>query len=167
MCQLCALNTISKSSRWPKPLESLIPDLTLLVSTAHTTLATHQTTSAAPSTTKDKKISAPSTTITITPAAKHSPLLPTLRDINTLLELLEEERVKWWQSKSSERKFWRETYQEDKLTGINVVNNKTVEMIESLMAKLGTFCRWTLGMKDGVEGLEDGEIEKKDAKMEG
>jgi hypothetical protein len=167
MCQLCALNTISKSSRWPKPLESLVSDLGLLISTAHITLTTSKSTSAATPAKEDKKISAPSTTINITPVVKHSPLLPTLRDINTLLELLEEERVKWWQSKSSERKFWRETFQEDKLTGINVVNNKTVEMIEGLKAKLGTFCRWSLGMKEGIEGLEDGEIEKKDVKMEG
>jgi hypothetical protein len=167
MCQLCALNTISKSSRWPKPLEPLVSDLTLLVNTAHSTLTTSKSTSTAASAKEDKKISAQSTTINITPATKHSPLLPTLRDINTLLELLEDERVKWWQSKSSERKCWRETYQEDKLTGINVVNNKTVEMIEGLKAKRGTFCRWTLGMKDGVEGLEDGETEKKDVKMEG
>jgi hypothetical protein len=167
MCQLCALNTISKSSRWPKPLEPLVSDLTLLVNTAHTTLTTSKSTPTTTPAKEDETISAPSTTINITPATKHSPLLPTLRDINTLLELLEDERVKWWQSKSSERKFWRETYQEDKLTGINVVNNKTVEMIEGLKAKLGTFCRWTLGLKDGVEGLEDGETGKKDVKMEG
>jgi hypothetical protein len=166
MCQPCALDTISKSSRWPKPLEPLISDLTLLVSTTHTTLTTFKSTSSATPAKEDKKISAPSTTINITPAAQLSPLLPTLRDINTLLELLEEERVKWWQPKSSERKFWRETYQEDRLTGINVVNNKTLEMIEGLKARLGTFCRWTLGMKDGVEGLENGETEKKDVKME-
>jgi hypothetical protein len=39
-------------------------------------------------------------------------------------------------------------------------------MIENPKAKLGTFCRWTLGMEDGVEGLEVGEKEKKDVKME-
>jgi hypothetical protein len=122
MCQLCALNTISKSSRWPKPLEPLVSDLALLISTAHATFTTSKPTSAAATATKDKKISASSTTITTTTAAKHSPLFPTLRDINTLLELLEEERVKWWQAKSSERKFWRETYQEDKLTSIDIVN---------------------------------------------
>jgi hypothetical protein len=46
-----------------------------------------------------------------------------------------------------------------------VVNNKTVEMIETLRAKLGLFCRWSLGMEDGVEGL--GAEKDRDVKMEG
>jgi hypothetical protein len=164
MCQLCALTTITKSSRWPKPLEPLISDLYLLINTAHTTLTVPKATSA-----HDAKQTPSSTntttkiTITTTTASKH-PLLPTLHDINTLLELLEDERVQWWQAKAAERKFWRETYQEDKITGINVVNNKTVEMIEGLKAKLGGFCRWSLGLEDGVEGLGE---ERKDVKMEG
>lgn len=48
-----------------------------------------------------------------------------------------------------------------------MVNNKTVEMIEGLKAKLGGFCRWTLGMMDGVEGLGGGEKKEEDVKMEG
>jgi len=47
-----------------------------------------------------------------------------------------------------------------------VVNNKTVEMIEGLKAKLGTFCRWSLGLVDGVEGLGGAEKDG-DVKMEG
>lgn len=57
--------------------------------------------------------------------------------------------------------------QEDKVTKINVINNKTVEMIESLKARLGTFCRWSLGMEDGLEGLDEVKMEGKDVKMEG
>ena len=163
MCQLCTLSTISTSSRWPKPLEPLISDLSLLITTAHSVLSTHKLNSAAPGT-QDKKPPTHSTSITITTAPKPSPLIPTLRDINTLLEVLEDERLKWWQAKASERKFWRETYQEDKLTKINVVNNKTTEMIENLKAKLGLFCRWSLGMEDGVEGL--GGEKDRDVKME-
>ncbi|KAG9563268.1 hypothetical protein KCU71_g3933, partial [Aureobasidium melanogenum] len=171
MCQLCVLNTVSQSSRWPKPLESLISDLHFLVNTAHFEFNSYN-----PSTTSDtneKLHSIPSTTstttITITKTATNPPtttkssLLTTLRDIKTLLELLEEERIQWWNGKAKERKYWRETYQEDKITKINVVNNKTVEMIESLKARLGTFCRWSLGLEDGVEGLDGAEKEAKDA----
>jgi hypothetical protein len=163
MCQLCALTTITKSSRWPKPLEPLISDLCLLINTAHTTLTVPKANSSAHDT-KQKPSTTTKISITTTTTASKHPLLPTLHDINTLLELLEDERVQWWQAKAAERKFWRETYQEDKITGINVVNNKTVEMIEGLKAKLGGFCRWSLGLEDGVEGLGE---ERKDVKMEG
>ena len=178
MCQLCVLSTISRSSRWPKPLEPLISDLQLLVNTAHSEFSHHNPSTA--SGTKDKAHSVVSTTsttttITSTPAKNaRSSLLSTLRDIKTLLELLEEERTTWWDNKAKERKFWRETYQEDKITKINVVNNKTVEVIEGLRARLGTFCRWSLGLEDGVEGLDgiDKEsngvkVESKDVEMEG
>lgn len=47
-------------------------------------------------------------------------------------------------------------------------------MIEGLRARLGTFCRWSLGLEDGVEGLDgiDKEsngvkVESKDVEMEG
>lgn len=167
MCQLCTLNTISTSSRWPKPLEPLISDLSLLITTAHSVLSTHKLNSAAPGTKVKNTSTTPALKITMTTVPKQpSTVIPTLRDINTLLELLEDERVKWWQAKASERKFWRETYQEDKLTKINVVNNKTTEMIETLKAKLGLFCRWTLGLEDGVEGLGGAEKDR-DVKMEG
>ncbi|CAD0083964.1 unnamed protein product [Aureobasidium vineae] len=167
MCQLCVLNTISQSSRWPKPLEPLISDLHLLVTTAHTELRVHKT-SAVTSATQDTK---PSTTSTITITKAHprtnSSLFTTLRDIKPLLELLEDERANWWNNKANERKHWRETYQEDKITKINVVNNKTVEMIEGCKARLGTFCRWSLGLEEGVEGLDEIEEEGKEVKMEG
>lgn len=167
MCQLCSLNTISTSFRWPKPLEPFISDLGLLVTTAHSELSTHKHNSALPCAADKKPPTTSRPTITITAAPKPSLLVPTLRDINTLLEVLEEERLKWWQAKAPKRKFWRETYQEDKITKINVVNNKTVEMIEGLKARLGGFCRWSLGMVDGIEGLGAGEKEKEDVKMEG
>ncbi|KAH0284896.1 hypothetical protein M436DRAFT_52817 [Aureobasidium namibiae CBS 147.97] len=169
MCQLCSLNTISTSSRWPKALEPLISDLSLLVTTAHTELNCPPKNSAA-SSAEEKNPSSLSTTtkITITTTAQQKPslLIPTLRDISTLLEVLEDERAQWWQAKAPERKFWRETCQEEKLTKINVVNNKTVEMIEEFKAKLGIFCRWSLGLVDGVEGLGGGEKDG-DVKMEG
>ncbi|KAH0384614.1 hypothetical protein KCU92_g4350, partial [Aureobasidium melanogenum] len=174
MCQLCVLNTITQSSRWPKPLESLISDLHLLVTTAHSEFNSYNVSPTSDTSDKLHSIqSTTTTTITITKTAKNpstttkSSLLTTLRDIKTLLELLEEERIKWWNGKAKERKHWRETYQEDKITKINVVNNKTVEMIESLKARLGTFCRWSLGLEDGVEGLDGVEKERKDVKMEG
>ncbi|KAG9717399.1 hypothetical protein KCU73_g15379, partial [Aureobasidium melanogenum] len=149
--------------------------LHLLVTTAHSEFNSNNPSTT--SDTNDKLRSIPSTTstttITITKTARNpstttkSSLLTTLRDIKTLLELLEEERIQWWNVKAKERKHWRETYQEDKITKINVVNNKTVEMIESLNARLGTFCRWSLGLEDGVEGLDGLEKERKDVKMEG
>lgn len=173
MCQLCILITISQNSRWPKPLEPLVSDLHLLVTTAHSEFAFSK-----PSTTPDTKANSysnppttsTSTTITITstPAQNtKSSLLTTLREIKTLLEVLEEERTTWWDNKAKERKFWRETYQEDKITKINVVNNKTVDMIEGLKARLGTFCRWSLGLEDGVEGSDGVEKEGGGVKMEG
>jgi len=48
-----------------------------------------------------------------------------------------------------------------------VVNNKTVEMIEGLKARLGGFCRWSLGLVHGVEGLGGGAEKDGDVKMEG
>jgi hypothetical protein len=95
MCQLCALGTISKSSRWPKPLESLVSDLSLLINTVHSTLSTAPKTTAAAPDTKQKPSTKTTTKITITTTTatpKPSPLLPTLHDINTLLELLEDEK---------------------------------------------------------------------------
>ncbi|KAH0360698.1 hypothetical protein KCU65_g9232, partial [Aureobasidium melanogenum] len=164
MCQLCVLSTISQSSRWPKPLEPLISDLHLLVNTAHSEFGRYK-----PSTPPDTRINTCSTiTITVaTTPSQTTTFFSTLRDVKTLLELLEEERTTWWNGKAKERQYWRETYQEDKITKINVVNNQTVEMIESLKARLGTFCRWSLGLEDGVEGLDGIEKEGKDVKMEG
>lgn len=100
MCQLCVLNNISQSSRWPKPLESLIFDLQLLVNTAHLESVRYK-----PFTIEDAKdkatSTAPTTTTKITITSNSSQttkpsLLTTLRDIKTLLELLEEERTTWW-----------------------------------------------------------------------
>ncbi|CAD0093527.1 unnamed protein product [Aureobasidium mustum] len=171
MCQLCVLNTISQNSRWPKPLEPLISDLHFLVTTAHSEFACYN-----PSTTPDTKDNSHSSAINhiyhhhnhiYSSKNTKTSLLTTLRDIKTLLEVLEEERVTWWDNKAKERKFWRETYQEDKITKINVVNNKTVEMIEGLKARLGTFCRWSLGLEDGVEGLDGVEKEGGGVKAEG
>ncbi|KAG9692036.1 hypothetical protein KCU95_g8418, partial [Aureobasidium melanogenum] len=171
MCQLCVLNTISQSSRWPKPLEPLISDLHLLVNTAHSEFSRYSPFTTSSTTAKLHSTIIVTTTTTPNPATA---ILSTLRDIKTLLELLEDERTTWWNGKAKERQYWRETYQEDKITKINVVNNKTVEMIEGLKARLGTFCRWSLGLEDGVEGLdgvekENGgvEMEGKDVQMEG
>ncbi|KAH0336130.1 hypothetical protein KCU81_g8724, partial [Aureobasidium melanogenum] len=171
MCQLCVLNTISQSSRWPKPLEPLISDLHLLVNTAHSEFSRYKPFTPLSTTAKLHSSIIVTTTTTPNPATA---LLSTLRDIKTLLELLEDERTTWWSGKAKERQYWREAYQEDKITKINVVNNKTIEMIEGLKARLGTFCRWSLGLEDGVEGLdgvekENGgvEMEGKDVQMEG
>lgn len=44
------------------------------------------------------------------------------------------------------------------------INNATRERIEAMKAKVGMFCRWSLGLEGGVEGLpesgglEDGEV---------
>ncbi|KAG9943535.1 hypothetical protein KCU85_g8604, partial [Aureobasidium melanogenum] len=166
MCQLCVLNTISQGSRWPKPLEPLISDLHLLINTAHSEFSRYK-----PSTTSSTTAKLRSTTTITTTAlpalTTETFLLTTIRDIKTLLELLEEERTSWWSGKAKERQYWRETYQEDKITKINVVNNKTVEMIEGLKARLGTFCRWSLGLEDGVEGLDGVEKENGGIEMEG
>ncbi|THW96639.1 hypothetical protein D6D15_00875 [Aureobasidium pullulans] len=173
MCQLCVLNSIARGERWPKPLEPHISDLNLLVSTAHTELLTYQSCSTSSSITKENKpttISKITITTTTTPKeAARQKLLTTLRGIQTLLELLAEERESWWEGKAKERKFWRETYQGGKITRINVVNNKTGEMIDGLKARLGTFCRWSLGFEDGVEGLNEDRVAKVegDVKMEG
>ncbi|KAG9581638.1 hypothetical protein KCU77_g13146, partial [Aureobasidium melanogenum] len=129
MCQLCVFNTISQSSRWPKPLEPLISDLPLLVNTTNSEFNSIKPSTAEDTSDKLHLIpSTTSTTITIIKTATNSTattrtsLLTTLRDIKTLLELLDEERIKWWNAKAKERKYWRETYQQDKITKINVVN---------------------------------------------
>lgn len=150
----------------------------LLVNTTHSEFSRYKPRAAPDTTVKAHSTTSTTSTITITTTTTASPaktsIFPTLRDIKTLLEFLEEERTTWWNGKAKERQYWRETYQEDKITKINVVNNKTVEMIESLKARLGTFCRWSLGLEDGVEGLDgvvkeskDIKIEDKDMKMEG
>lgn len=43
--------------------------------------------------------------------------------------------------------------QDDKLTALHKVNNTTVERIESLRTKLGTYVKWGMGVQNGLEEL--------------
>ncbi|EON66156.1 hypothetical protein W97_05399, partial [Coniosporium apollinis CBS 100218] len=173
MCQLCALATIADRDRWPKPLEPLIADLKLLLTTAHkeaTNLHVRQTLPSKPSAptaslstpsppppSASPAKSAPSPRSTVsTPqespargaaldAARNS-LGATLTTVLTQLTLIDKQREEWWAAKKATRRRWAEEGAQRKLTALQVVNLKAADMIGDMRAKVGVFCRWNLGV---------------------
>ncbi len=73
----------------------------------------------------------------------------TTQTLEALLEVIECERVEWWNAPATRerRRKWLESGESDKATRLQVVNNRTTEMIREMMAKLGLFCRWSLGVE--------------------
>lgn len=140
MCQLCGIKDISTQVRWPKPLEPSIKDLDFLVSTAHDDYQTN------------KGLCALKETI---PAL----LLDALRLLATALDQLETEREDWWTTpeKRSLRKRLDADCDQKKLTELHKINNTAKERIEAMLARLGTFVKWSLGMNGGVWELVEGE----------
>lgn len=139
MCQLCAIKTVTARDRWPKPLDHHKADVDFLVTTAH---EEHDKTQAPA--TKENKSSK------IIPASDE--LLDVLRMLNTLLATIEEDREAWWTSpaKRQMRKELELTCNQTKLSELHKVNNRVVEGLEGMEAKLGGFVKWGLGMNGGI-----------------
>ncbi|KAK3109922.1 hypothetical protein LTR53_016330 [Teratosphaeriaceae sp. CCFEE 6253] len=140
MCQICGLRDLAIQIRWPKPLEPPIKDLDFLVSTAHDDYAANKAACA-------RKEMIPAS------------LLDVLRMIATSLEELERDREAWWAAaeKRALRKRLEGECDQQKLTSLHKVNNATSERIEAMEARLGTFVRWSLGLKGGVWELVHGD----------
>jgi hypothetical protein len=133
MCQLCQIKTIASRDRWPKPLEHNKADLEFLVTAAHDEWSKWKA---------DEKVG----------AAPES-LLDLVRLVNSMLAEIEEQRLKWWTSpekREQRRKLEMDDCNQKKLSQLHAVNNKMVEMIEGMNAKVGVFVKWTLGMNGGV-----------------
>lgn len=142
MCNLCAIQEISSQGRWPKPLEEPVKDITFLVSTSHDEYESNKTAC-------QKKTTIPES------------LLDTLRLLAAALEELDSDREKWWSSddkRAMRKRLDAECTSESqrKLTDLHKINNATNEKIESMKAKLGVFCKWSLGMNGGVWELVEG-----------
>lgn len=71
----------------------------------------------------------------------------------TALSLLESEQGEWWKAKAAARRAWADAGELQKLTQLQIVNNKVQAMVRDMRAKVGVFARWTLDVRD-VEGLE-------------
>jgi len=78
-------------------------------------------------------------------------LIQSVKALQTLLTILEMTRKEWWVSKAAQRRQWDEARQVTKLTKLYVLNNGTAERISGMKGKLGTFCRWNLGV--AIESL--------------
>ncbi|EME79214.1 uncharacterized protein MYCFIDRAFT_199047 [Pseudocercospora fijiensis CIRAD86] len=131
MCQLCGIK--NGLARWPKAVEATKPSLELLVENAH---EEHETW-------KKAKASAPSES-----------LLEVCRLLLTMIETIEEEREKWWTS--PEKRAQRQRFElEDskKFTELHKINNAITGDVEAMRTRLGSYARWTLDMRGGLEGL--------------
>lgn len=124
MCQLCGINDIAASARFPKPVATLLPDIKFLIKSSHDEYESH------------KRLPEPK----IPPSES---FLDVLRLLNAALEQLETERVTWWTSpkKRDLRKRLDLECDQKKLTELHKINNTAVERIEAMTAKLGTFVK--------------------------
>ncbi|KAF2835219.1 hypothetical protein M501DRAFT_999246 [Patellaria atrata CBS 101060] len=77
-----------------------------------------------------------------------------LKETHTLISLtlskLHDERQAWWASKSAQRRAWEEAGEVQKLTRLQVVNQKTAEMIADARARVGAWGRYGLGLEGGM-----------------
>lgn len=118
MCQLCGITTIADKDRWPKPVESSVRDATFLVSTVH------------------EEVERAKTGTEGEGVAQTESLLDVLRLLADQLNQIEEQRVKWWTTpeKRELRKRLEQECDQKKLSALHLVNNKTSDMIESMVS---------------------------------
>ena len=142
MCQLCIIRDIGAQDRWPKPLEHHKADIDLLITSSHDTWTAFATEKRSP-----KDVTAPDV------------LLELLRLLATVLEELENDRVQWWSSpeKREQRRRLEEECKQPQLTQLHKINNSTADRIENMSAKLGAFCKWSLGMNGSLWELQNGD----------
>ena len=91
-------------------------------------------------------------------------LLSATRAVLVLLNKLEDARNAWWAGNSERRRLWIAAETEDaaaKLKQVNLINNRTRDMIADMELPVGRFCRYTLGLEvsdvrsgNAVEELE-------------
>lgn len=74
------------------------------------------------------------------------------------LDVLESDREKWWTS--PEKRRLRQQLEQDcnqrKLSDLHKINNGAAERVEAMVAKLGAFVKWSIGLRGGVEELMGG-----------
>lgn len=145
---------MTSSERWPKPLEPHIKDLTFLIDTAHDE---HSTFDLSQQPSQPLTPNTPKSTDLSTAHHISRTHLLTLRDISTLVTAIEDARKEWWNSeeKRRQRAVWTEKGEEAKLVGLQKVNNKTIEGIEAVRARLGVYVRWSLGFAGGIAEVEE------------
>lgn len=87
------------------------------------------------------------------PTAAH---LHNILDLSTMIETLSSARHEWWMcdGKKKQRREWEEAGAQAKLVALNKVNNRAAEIIEAVRARLGVHVVWGLGVKGGVEEVE-------------
>ena len=137
MCQLCEIKNIAKRDRWPKNVENHKKDIDFLVTSAHDEYTVSRSKAKA-KTNESVKAS--------------DPLLDFLRLLVALIEEVEADREKWWTSpqKREQRKNLELECDQKKLSELHKINNKVVEGVEAMNARLGLFVKWSLGMNGGV-----------------
>ena len=153
MCQLCALKDLATRDRWPKPLEPHKSDIVFLATSAHDQYTTAS---------RNIKIDTNSGNETIRASEG---LLELLRLLHTLLNDVEADREKWWTSpaKREMRKKLELECDQMKLSELHKINNRMVECLEAMNAKLGLFVKWSLGMNGGVwELVESAKVQVKE-----
>ena len=89
--------------------------------------------------------------------------MQTISLLNRHLQSLSIAREEWWNSpaKREQRREWSEAGDQKKLTELQVINQKTTEMIAEMEVVLGRFVRWNLNMNDGLDGLEKALVKMK------
>ncbi|KAF2105006.1 hypothetical protein NA57DRAFT_71201 [Rhizodiscina lignyota] len=168
MCQVCTLKTIAKRDRWPKPLEPHLEDVEALVNTAHsefTQLKNAETNERRPETGKKPNqafgaksyqesagidgVDANLDRLVISDASTaqiRNSLIDTTRGLLYVVSVLEQERVSWWNSpaKQNQRRSLMDTFNAEKQKQLQVVNQKTANMVIDMRAKIGVFAKYVL-----------------------
>lgn len=137
MCQLCEIKNIATRDRWPKDLEHHKIDINFLVTSSHDEDAAF----------RDRAQAKTNDTVKASET-----LLDFLRLLVALVEQVEEDREKWWASpqKREQRKNLELECDQKKLSELHKINNRVVEAIEAMNARLGLFVKWSLGMNGGL-----------------
>lgn len=80
-------------------------------------------------------------------------LILTLRSLNVMCDILDKERLEWWNSpaKKKLRREWTDNFEQQKLADLNRINNQAGEMIKQIQTTVGQYARWTLDVKEGLE----------------
>lgn len=147
MCQLCQIKDIAARDRWPKAIDHHKSDINFLVTSAHDEYTT---------TTSSKSQTKPSDRVQAS-----APVLDFLRLLSALLEQVDADREAWWTSpaKREQRRKLEMECEQKKLSELHKINNKVVEGVEAMNARLGLFVKWSLGMNGGVWELVASERE--------
>lgn len=168
MCQLCQVKEIAERARWvntllkqkncfanPHQPNPLVPSVTTIRQTVSSTHGTVTSWLSVQAQLHEKGVD-----LKDLDDESCKPILDMRQKVQDSVELLlrictelEECRIGWWNGKSAQRKEWLETGNSN-LTGINKINNATIEMTRDVRQRIGQFCRYTLNVS--AEDLEKG-----------